>query len=95
MKPVSMDVHIEYLLTYLQDEFRDIPDLRIHPVAPAGLQKSIDLPQDYDPNTHQVHLNRGVRIRIGSRDFFFPADWDQEKILAQCEEIRVHYSRQN
>jgi hypothetical protein len=89
---VSMDVNIEYLLTYLQDELADITDLRIHPVAPSGTRKSPDLPQDYDPEEKRVHVERGVRVRIGSRDYFFPVDWvlnrEFEKIRAQASEIR-------
>ena len=89
---VSMDVNIEYLLTFLQDELSDIPDLRIHPVAPSGTMRSPDLPQDYDPEEKQVHLDRGVRVRIGSRDYFFPVDWvlqnEFDRIKAQATEIR-------
>jgi hypothetical protein len=89
---ISMDVNIEYLLTFLQDELADVPDLRIHPVAPSGIMKSPDLPQDYDPEEKRVHLDRGVRVRIGSRDYFFPVEWvlnhDFDRIKAQAEEIR-------
>jgi hypothetical protein len=89
---VSMDVNIEYLLSYLQDELSDVPEVRIHPVAPSGTTKSPDLPQDYDPEEKRVHLNRGVRVRIGSRDYFFPVDWvlrnEFDKIRNQAREIR-------
>jgi hypothetical protein len=95
MHSVSMDIHIEYLLSYLQDEFKDIPLLRIHPVAPTGLRKSIDLPQDYDPQESDLHVKRGVRIRVSSRDFFFPVSWvtnqQLEKVRALVEEIRSIY----
>jgi hypothetical protein len=87
-----MDLNIEYLLTYLQDELSDLPDLRIHPVAPSSMQKSPDLPQDYDPEEHRVHLERGVRVRVGSRDYFFPVDWvihnELDRVRAQAREIR-------
>ena len=72
---VSMDQNIEYLLGFLMDEFRDFPEIRIHPVAPSGTRKSMDLPQNYDPEESTVHLNRGVRIKVMSRDYFFPVDW--------------------
>jgi hypothetical protein len=72
---ISMDLHIEYLLSFLQDEFRDLPELRIHPVAPSGVRKSPDLAQDYDPEEGLVHKNRGVRVRVSSRDYFFPVEW--------------------
>jgi hypothetical protein len=39
-----------------------------------------------------VHLDRGVRVRIGSRDYFFPVDWvlqnEFDRIKAQATEIR-------
>ena len=88
-----MDIDIEYLISYLEDELRDIPNLRIHPVAPTGTKKSVDLPQDYDPNASQVHLNRGVRIRADSREFFFPAYWVNghlDEMRKQAEYIREY-----
>ena len=92
---VSMDIHVEYLLSYLQDELRDLEGLRIHPVAPSGTRKSVDLPQDYDPNVGQVHRNRGVRVRAGSREYFFSAEWSQNhdfnKIKQLSDEVRQFY----
>ena len=92
MHQVSMDINIEYLLYFLEDELRDLEDIRIHPVAPAGTKKSPDLPQDYDPNENSIHLRRGVRVRAGSREFFFPASWVESKqmelIREQALEIR-------
>ena len=91
---VSMDPNIEYLLGYLTDELRDLAGLRIHPVAPSGTRKSLDLPQDYDANENRVHLNRGVRIRALSRDYFFPVEWviDGKTTLIQelASEIREY-----
>ena len=96
---VSMDINIEYLLSYLQDELRDLSDIRIHPVAPSGTQKSIDLPQDYDPNENSVHINRGVRVRVRSRDYFFPVEWviqgKMDQVQAQAREIRDFYQMLN
>lgn len=89
-----MDIDVEYLLYFLEDELRDLPDIRIHAVAPSGTRKSPDLPQDYDPNEGSVHLNRGVRVRVRSRDYFFPASWsrdNQEAIRQQAREIRDFY----
>mgnify|MGYP000113647652 CR=1 FL=1 len=95
MRKVSMDINIEYLLYFLEDELRDLEGLRIHPVAPAGTQKSPDLPQNYDPDENTVHLNRGVRVRADSREFFFPASWVAEnqiqKVKEQAEEIRLYW----
>ncbi len=81
MKAVSIGVDVEYLLGYLKDELSDLPELRIHPVAPSSTQKSIDLPQDYDPNSNDVHLRRGVRVRMQSREFFFSAQWVKDQRL--------------
>jgi hypothetical protein len=89
---ISMDAHIEYLLGFLQDEFRDLADLRIHPVAPSGTRKSPDLPQDYDPEEGRVHRNRGVRVRVSSREYFFPVEWvvdaKQHLIRDLAKEVR-------
>ncbi len=90
-----MDIHIEYLLYFLEDELQGLEGLRIHPVAPAGTTKSPDLPQDYDPNENHVHLQRGVRIRAGSREYFFPASWvvnhQMDLIKNQAVEIKEYW----
>ncbi|MBC7397689.1 MAG: hypothetical protein H7333_09625 [Bdellovibrionales bacterium] len=92
MKSISIGVDVEYLLGYLTDELSDMPELRIHAVAPSTTQKSVDLPQDYDPNSNDVHLKRGVRVRMKSREFFFPANWVKDQrldlVYAQVDEIR-------
>ena len=93
MYKVSMDLEIEYLLSYLEDDLRGIPDIRIHPVAPSGMQKSVDMPQDYDPQSNDAHLKRGVRVRADSREFFFPASWvrdARDQIQKQSAEIRAY-----
>jgi hypothetical protein len=86
-----MAVDIVYLLNFLEEELSQIPEIRIHPVAPSLTQKSIDLPQDYDTESNDIHLQRGVRVRVGSREFFFPASWvnDQrlDQVHAQAKEI--------
>ena len=96
---ISMDRNIQYLLGFLEDEFRDLPDVRIHPVAPTGTRKSQDLPQDYDPNENRVHLNRGVRIRVSSRDYFFPVEWIIEHQMARvhdlAREVREYHQEKN
>jgi hypothetical protein len=79
-----MDIEIEYLLTFLQDELQSVPELKIRPVLPISTVRAPDLPQDYDAKANKLHTGRGVRVYVGSRDFFFPADWVREK---QYEEI--------
>jgi hypothetical protein len=92
MRSVSIAVDVEYLLGFLEDELSNIPDIRVHAVAPSGVKKAIDLPQDYDPESNDLHLQRGVRVRHGSRDFFFPANWVNDNrmdlVYAQVKEIR-------
>ena len=87
-----MGIDVEYLHSYLTDEFKDDADLRIYIVLPSTTRKSPDLPQDYDPNAGQVHLKRGVNIRARSRIYFFPASWaengQRDRIDAQVAEIR-------
>ena len=89
---VSMGVDVEYLLGYLTDELSDMPELRIHAVAPSSTQKSVDLPQDYDPHSSDLHLKRGVRVRMQSREFFFSASWVKDQrldlVYALVDEIR-------
>ncbi len=95
MRAVSMDIHIEYLLSYIQDELKDLEGLRIHPIAPTGTKKSVDLPQDYNPEECNLHQTRGVRVRAGSREYFFPAEWaasnDFTPVQNQAREIRDFY----
>ena len=91
MKSVSMAVDVEYLLSFLQDELASVTEVRISPVAPSLTQKAMDLPQDYDEESNDVHRLRGVRVRVGSRDFFFPAAWvtsqRMDLVYAQAKEI--------
>lgn len=84
-----MNAGVEYILSFLQDELRDFPDLRIHPVAPTGLRRSPDLPQDYDPEELRVHLNTGVRVRVSSREYFFPSEWVEEGEFARVRELAL------
>jgi hypothetical protein len=41
-------------------------------------------------------LNRGVRVRIGSREFFFPDYWVKnghfDKVRAFSDEIKNHFN---
>ena len=90
-----MGVDIEYLLTFLADELRDMEDMRITPTFPTTTRKAADLPQDYDPNESTIHLNRGVTVRVRSREFFFPAAWAregrQDLIGKLTNEIRAYF----
>ncbi len=70
-----MDTQIEYLHSYLVEEFSAYPQVRVRVLQPAGTQRSPDLKQDYDAESNDLHRRRGVDVRVGSREFFFPVDW--------------------
>jgi hypothetical protein len=80
------------LLNLLEDEFRQSKDIRISPVFPAKTERSPDLPQDYDPESANVHRVTGVRILVRNREFFFPENWMSEsprhRIHTEIEKIR-------
>ncbi len=92
MRESSMGVDLEFLRGFLEEEFSSVPDARVHLVLPAGLTRSVDLHQDYDPNSNDLHVRRGVRVTIGSRGYFFPAEWVKESrmdlVYRQVEEMR-------
>ena len=92
MKSVSMGIDVQYLLGFLEDELRDLPEVRISTVAPSLTQKAADLPQDYNPEENDIHLLRGVRVRVGSREFYFPATWvnDNRLDLVHAQVKAIH-----
>lgn len=88
-----MDVHIGYLMSLLEDEFSQIEDIRILAVFPSAIVRSPDLPQDYDPESSDLHLKSGVRVLTKrGREYFFPKHWvtsNQSNLIhATIEEIR-------
>ncbi len=87
-----MGVDIEFLRGLLEEEFSSVKDARIQVVLPTGTMRSIDLHQDYDANANTLHVRRGVRVIIRSRDYFFPADWvsasRMDLVHRQVEEMR-------
>ncbi len=74
-----MNVELEYLRNYLEEEFSRFPEVRIRVAPMAGTRRSIDLPQDYDPEANDLHLKRGVIIYTQRQEHFFPLDWILEK----------------
>ena len=74
-----MDVDFEYLLSFLKDEFQAVPGVDVRPVFPSVIRRAPDLPQDYDPETNDLHRRRGVQVRTRSKEFFFPVDWVSER----------------
>ncbi len=67
-----MNTSITYLLEYLKDEFRGEEDVRIRPSPTTVAMRSPDLEQDLDDYEPP---SAGVYVRVGSRDYFFPASW--------------------
>lgn len=92
-----MDQNLGYLISLLEDEFSSRADVRIVPLLPAGTQRSPDLDQDYDPESSDLHLKKGVRVLVKSRDYFFPTQWVSGKrsdlIHATIDEIRDRLGR--
>ncbi|MBS1961549.1 MAG: hypothetical protein JST04_04995 [Bdellovibrionales bacterium] len=93
MRPSAMGVDIEFLRSHLEDEFSSTEGVRIQIVLPTSTSRSIDLHQDYDADSNDLHLRRGVRVIVKSRDYFFPAYWIAQKrmdlVYAQVAEMRA------
>jgi hypothetical protein len=94
MRPSAMSVEIEFLRGYLEEEFASTKDARVQIVLPSGTMRSIDLHQDYDADAGNLHLRRGVRVLVRSRDYFFPADWvsgnRMDLVREQVAEMRAY-----
>ncbi|MCM2276867.1 MAG: hypothetical protein NDJ89_02175 [Oligoflexia bacterium] len=82
---------LDYLLNFLEDEFRDFPEARVRASPRVGTERSPDLVQDYDPEGSDLHLRRGVYVQTRRKTFYFPVEWardrDYARIRAQAEEI--------
>ena len=89
LRPSSMGPDIEYLLIFLKDELRDLHEIRISATFPSSTRKSPDLLQDYDPNSNDLHVKRGVTVRARSRDYFFPASWARDGHYDQVRELAL------
>ena len=81
-----------YLLSLLEEEFQGAEGVRVKAVFPSTTQRSIDLPQDYDPESNNVHSKSGVNVFTSRRVYFFPTEWIASKNLkavdAQIAEIK-------
>ena len=88
----ALTQELAYLLEFLQDEFEDCKNVRIHPVFPSSTRRSPDLEQDYDDQANDLHLRCGVRLRAGSLEEWFPVTWVREKrfdlVRGLAQEIR-------
>lgn len=92
-----MDSALAYLLNFLEDEFRDFPGVRVRLSPKAGTERSPDLPQDYDPESNDLHLRSGVLVQTRRKEFYFPAEWsrgqDYGRIRSLVDEIRESVGR--
>jgi hypothetical protein len=88
-----MGVDLEFLRGFLEDEFASTEEARVQIVLPTGTARSIDLHQDYDSESNDLHVRRGVRVFVRSRDYFFPAAWVKDRrmdlVYAQVAEMRA------
>lgn len=93
----ALDQNTGYLMSLLEDEFSSRDDVRIVPMLPAGTVRSPDLPQNYDPESSDLHLKKGVRVIARNRDYFFPTQWVSSKrsdlIHATIDEIKDSLER--
>jgi len=88
-----MGVDLEFLRGYLEEEFGETAGVRVQIVLPTGTRRSIDLHQNYDPDANDLHSRRGVRVIVGSRDYFFPAEWvksEMKRVYDQIAEMRAY-----
>ncbi len=87
------DPAFECLLEFIRDEFRGVPEVRVSLRHPSTTLRSPDLVQDYDAERSSVHRLRGVMVRAGGRDYFFPDSWsdprERTRVEALVREIRL------
>ena len=80
-----MKIALVHLINLLEDEFRDYDDVRVRPVFPSSTRRSVDLPQDYDPESSTIHRQSGVIVQTKRKEFFFPEEWLASQSRAQLE----------
>jgi hypothetical protein len=89
---LKSDAELLNLLNYLEEEFQGIPGVRARIRQLATTTRSIDLPQDYDPEANDLHRAKGVVVTAFSREYFFPLEWASGRntaaVNANIEEIR-------
>lgn len=97
MNASMMSVELEYLRSFLEDELGTLPEVRLRLVLPSGTARSMDLEQDYDAESNDVHSKHGVLVRAGSREYFFPVSWVKERrnerIYGLAREVREYVER--
>lgn len=82
------------LLIMLEEEFRGQASVRVRSLGPTQFQRSPDLPQDYDPESAQVHRVSGVRVLTQKREYFFPIEWFSDRRRTQIDDqVREIYEQ--
>ena len=82
-----MDKPLAYLLNFLEEEFRDHPEVRVRVAPKAGVLRSPDLPQDYDARSNDLHLRRGVIVQTRRNEFYFPEEWARAKEYSRIQDL--------
>ena len=86
-----MDADLGYLLTFLEEEFKNTKSVRIRSLPRAGKRRSPDLPQDYDAESGHIHRMSGVIVSAFGKEYLFPVEWISERrfdeIQKQINEI--------
>ena len=80
-----MNEPLFYLINLLEDEFRDFKEVRIKPVFPSGVRRSVDLEQDYNPESSAIHRLSGVNVHTKRRQYFFPEEWMAPALRGELE----------
>jgi hypothetical protein len=92
-----MDTSVEYLIGFLEDEFRDHPEVRIKPAPKVIARRSPDLVQDATPEEIEHLTVKGVTVKTPSREYFFPSTWvkrqEYSAIHALVEKVRNDLQR--
>lgn len=77
----------------IEEAFEDQDNVIVRLVAPSTTEKSLDLEQDYDPDSSDLHKVSGVIVRTAQREYFFPQEWaankDFNKVHKLVDEIRA------
>ena len=80
------------LLILIEVEFRDTTGVRVRTVAPSTTRRSVDLEQDYDPESSSIHKVSGVKVQTRKKEYFFEEAWildpSRREISRLIDEIR-------
>jgi hypothetical protein len=80
-----VDQNLEYLLSFLSEEFSGYPGVRVRATPRSGIKRSIDLVQDYEPESSDLHLRSGVMVTAKGREYYFPVEWVVDKKFGEIQ----------